>query len=248
MTKLNQIIAIEKGIKNQAHSQLTAAHHQLLKTQLLTGQSGVYQPLDEEQGERFPSEIQKVQLKADEVVNDVVTTLTRLFDVVATKDVANTEAKANVVVDGKVLLEQLPVTYLLFLEKQLEGLHTLIKKLPVLDPAQEWEFDSASDVYVTEPVQSIKTKKQPRTLPKAMPTKEFPNIVPQVDVWMEDALVGYWHRKKFSGAVPATRQKQLLDRVEVLQRAVVFAREEANTKQVVDQKVGKAVFDYLLAP
>jgi hypothetical protein len=39
----------------------------------------------------------------------------------------------------------------------------------------------------------------------------------------------------------------LLDRVEELQRAVKYAREEANATEVTDQKAGDAVFGFLFA-
>jgi len=38
-----------------------------------------------------------------------------------------------------------PATYLLFLEKQLTDLHTLVSKLPVLDASETWVFDQAAD-------------------------------------------------------------------------------------------------------
>ena len=50
---------------------------------------------------------------------------------------------------------------------------------------------------------------------------------------------------KFSGALPARRVNELVDRIEKLQQAVKFAREEANGADAVDQRVGDAVFGYL---
>ena len=50
---------------------------------------------------------------------------------------------------------------------------------------------------------------------------------------------------KFSGALPAQRIHDLLTRVEKLQEAVKFAREEANSMTVEDQKIGGKVFQYL---
>lgn len=41
-----------------------------------------------------------------------------MFDVVATQDFANCQAKADVMVEGRVLIKDAPVTHLLFLEKQ----------------------------------------------------------------------------------------------------------------------------------
>ncbi len=66
------------------------------------------------------------------------------------------------VVDGQTLVAQVPVTYLLFLEKQLVDMQTFIKKLPTLDASESWSFDASADCWATEPVQTVKTKKIPR--------------------------------------------------------------------------------------
>jgi hypothetical protein len=50
---------------------------------------------------------------------------------------------------------------------------------------------------------------------------------------------------KFSGALPAKRVSELLERVEKLQDAVKFAREEANNAETTDRRVGDKVFGYL---
>jgi hypothetical protein len=52
---------------------------------------------------------------------------------------------------------------------------------------------------------------------------------------------------KFSGALPAKRVNELVERVEKLQQAVKFAREEANGAEITDQQVGEKVFRYLFA-
>ncbi len=239
--KLNQVIAIEKGTKSRALQELTEAHHTLQKPALLAGISRTYRPKDEE-GEQFPSESTRVQVKAEEVIRKTTEVLTKLFDVVATKDWANCQAKADVVVDGKVLLAQVPATYLLFLEKQLVDLHTFIKKLPVLDAAEVWTFDASADAWATEPMQTTKTKKIPRNHVKAEATEQHPA---QVEVYYEDVVIGTWRTIKFSGALPAKRLNELLNRVEKLQEAVKFAREEANNMEVTEQKVGAQVFNYL---
>ncbi len=242
--KLNQIIAIEKGTKSKSLQDLTEAHHALQKPALLAGISRTYRPRDEE-GEQLPPEATRVQVKAEEIVRKTADVLTKLFDVVAAKDWANTRARADVVIDGQVLLPQVPVSYLIFLEKQLVDLHTFIKKLPVLDPSEHWTFDASADSWATEPVQTTRTKKIPRNHVKAEATDKHPA---QVEVYYEDVTVGTWKTVKFSGALPATRVNHLLERVERLQQAVKFAREEANAAEVDEQRVGHKVMGFLFGP
>lgn len=241
MAKLNQIIAIEKGVKSQTLRELTDAHHQLQKPSLLSGIARTYRPIDDE-GEQYPPESTRVQVKAEEIIERTVQILTKLFDVTATKDWANGTALADVTVEGNKILEQVPVTYLLFVEKQLTDLHTFISKLPILDASETWIFDSSADAWATEPIQTTKTKKIPRNHVKAEATEQHPA---QVEVYYEDVIVGYWRTMKFSGALPATRVSELLERVRKLQEAVKFAREEANSIEVEDQTVGDKIFGYL---
>jgi len=241
--KLNQVVAIEKDVKNNTHQELTAAHHVLLKPELLSGLTRTYQPKDEE-GEPQPNEVAKVQVRAEDVIVQTSKLLSGYFDVTATKDYGNCLAKTSVEVDGKELLKDVPITYLLFLEKQLTDLHTFVKKLPVLDPAQEWKWDPGQELFVTNPNQTYRTKKVPRNHVKAEATDKHQAVV---EVYHEDVTVGTYTTTKQSGALTSKRVRELTDRVEKLQKAVKFAREQANTIQVDSVTVGKPLFDYLFS-
>lgn len=240
---LNKLIAIESGVKSASKRKETDLYHRLQKTALLNGITRTYQPKDED-GDKLPSETTLVQVKTEEVLKELSAELTRLFDVTLTKEVGNSQAKADVVVDGKTLLKQVPVTYLLFLEKQLVDINTFVSKLPTLDPASEWNYDDNNDVWLTAPVQTVRTKKVPRNWVKAEATEKHPA---QVEIFHEDVIVGTWTKIDSSGAIPAKRKTELLSRVEKLITAVKFAREEANSLTVEDQHAGEKVFNYLFS-
>jgi hypothetical protein len=232
MPKLNQIIAIQSSKKSLAKNTLTEVYQTLQKADQLTGISRSYKPKDE-LGECLPSESKLVQLKVQDAVVRIQKSLVELFDVVATQDWTNCEAKADVVVTGRRVVKPAPVTYLLFLEKQLIDLHTFVERLPALDSAERWSFDPSQDCFASEPYQSLRTKKVPKTHIKYEATKEHP---PQVEMYMEDVSVGTWTAVKYSGAVPASKKNAMLDRVRLLQDAVKSAREEANGKDVEVKK------------
>jgi hypothetical protein len=241
MAKLNQIIAISKGVKSESLRAITDAHRDVQKQPLLSGISRTYQPKDDE-GERLPPESTKVQLTARGVITDVRSALTRLFDVTATQDSANCVAKADVVVDGTTVASEVPVTYLLFLEKQLNDLHTFVEKLPTLDPSESWTYSEAAGYYATEPVGTIRSKKVPRNHVLAEATEKHPA---QVQVYQEDVVAGTWTTIKFSGALPATEVRAMLGRVTKLREAVKFAREAANATEVTDVRVGEQILGYI---
>ncbi len=243
MPRLNQILAIEKGLKTTVNKAVTDAYHLIQKAALMTGMSRTYRPIDDESTEILPSEYQKVQVNAMDVFAEALRIQGRLIDVTAVKDFANRNAVADVVLDGVTLIGSVPVTHLLFLEKQLTDMQTFINKLPVLDPSETWTYDVDQNVYRTEPVETQRSKKVPRAQVLYPATEKHPA---QVQAYTEDILVGYWTKTNFSGAVPQSVVRTLNARVERLLQAVKMAREEANSVEVADVHTAKPFIDYLL--
>ena len=240
--KLNQVVAIEKGAKATGEKALTDAYHLAQAKGPWGGVIRVYQPKDED-GDQLPPESTRVQVRGQDVLDQVRLNFGRLLDITATKDEGNTQARADVVVDGEVVLSQLPVPTLLYLEKKLGDLqNSLLRSLPILDPADSWEWDENQGVYKAEQVQTIRTKKVPKSFLKAPATEKHPA---QVEVFTEDVNVGTWTTTKLSGAFTETRKMELLDKVRRLIQAVKEARELANVTEVRDVRIGEAVFNYL---
>jgi len=245
-TKLCQILAVEKSVKSKTRDVLTKTYHIFQKPDLFAGMSRKYRAKEDGVNvETFPEEYKKIQKDASVLLKqDISKALSDLFDVVATKDVANCDAKADVVVGGQTLLPQVPVTFLLFLEKELVNLHTEVSKVPTLPATENWKWDSNQNCYVTSPTETYKTKKTLKTLVKYAATEQHPA---QTETYSEDVVTGTWSKIEFSSALPAEDQKNLLNKIEDLQRAVKFAREEANSREITQVKVGEKVFAYLFA-
>ncbi len=243
MPKLNQIIAIEKGVKSRSYSKLTRLHKDSQKTEPFNGFTKTFRRRDED-GVDFPPENRKVRLIASQVLARVADIQTELFDVTATKDWANGAARADVTVDGRVLIADAPVTYLLFLEKQLSDLRTFVDKLPVLDENEDWSADPNSHLFRTPRLTTHKTRKVQRPIVLYDATEHHPA---QTQLVSEDVIVGWWDTVKLSGAIPVPRKEEVLGRLDRLLRAVKFAREEANDAEAERREVGAAVFGYLFS-
>lgn len=248
-TRLHQILALEKGIKGRTEGEITRAYHAAQKTAEFSGMTRLYTPTDEE-GERLPAERKLPKVTAEEVIDRAVAAWTRQADVVATKDATNQLAKADVIVDGEVLIGGVPVTTLLYLEKTLANVRELILKLPVLDPEAAWGStpDNATGLWKSETEQTVRTKKVPKSFVKWAPTPGNDKHPAQVEMFTEDIIVGTWSRTLFSGALPAGRKADLLTRVDRLGEAVKMAREYANQADAVDKSIGAAVFAHLFSP
>jgi len=244
VTRLNQVVALEKGLKARTNLELTRLYRLVQDPPKLSGLSRTYLPRDDE-GDRLPPEKTQVQLSAEGLLREVNERLTALFDLTLTKDCGNLGAQADIMVDDVMIATAVPVTYLLFLEKQLQELMVFVKSLPVLDPAESWSWNPASDCFVSEPTSTTRSKKVPRNHVKAEATKEHPA---QVEIFYEDVIVGTWTLVKGSGAMRLTRVRAVQTRLIKLLDAVKAAREAANMSTVVNQTIGSQIFGYLLQP
>jgi hypothetical protein len=244
MAKLNQIIAVEKGIKSRVYGEITDLHKAVQKPDLFNGFVKNYEPRDDED-EGLPSERKRVQYEVSDVLRTVERLSTELYDVTARKDWTNCDAKADVVVDGNVIVPQAPVSYLLFLEKQLTDMRTFVDALPVLDDGEAWQKDMNSGLFKTDIVSTHRTKKVQKPIVLYPATTEHPA---QTQLITEDVIAGFWRQVKHSGAMPRPEKEALADRVEKLLQAVKQAREEANTRdETRAPAVGSAVFNFLVA-
>ncbi len=240
--KLNQVVAIEKGTKARVGAAVTAQLRLSEKPSLFSGHSKRYVPLNDA-GERYPDDNQRVQASAAGVLKECAKQYTELFDVTASKESANCSARADVIVDGQVLVKQAPVTLLLFLEKRMTDVRSVLTALPTLDEGFDWVLDENTGSYRTRDAQvTHRTKKVTKVLTLAQATDKHPA---QAQTYTEDEVVGHWSTVLQSGALPVPRKAELLDRVERVLRAVKFAREEANSIEAPELRLGDAVFGYL---
>lgn len=242
--RLNQVIVVEMGIKNEVVKTVSETYHLLQKAAVFDGMNRTYRPAVDG-GAPMPAENKKVQHRASDLMEVALKKQIELFDIRATKDYANCNAKADISIEGVTILKDVPVTFLLFLEKKLIDVHTLISKLPTLDPAESWTEDVNDKLYKTGKVEKIRTQKSPRVILKRPETAEHPA---QTELIYEDMTVGFWEETRLSGAFPQAEQKRLLAKVEALQKVVKKAREQANLVAAPQQEVGAKIFEWLLKP
>lgn len=245
MAKTVALLSVIGTVKTETEARIAQLQHVASQGGLFEGHDRVYQPRHDD-GVALPPEPKKVRATADSVLEMAEALLTRHWDLALTVDTANAAAKADVVVEGHVLLEKVPVGHLLWLARELAALRKLVVALPVLDPAKDWSPGGMPEgQYKAEPVQTLKTEKVPGRFVMAEATQYHPAQVQRLD---RDEVVGTWTVTAFSGALPQRRKETLLARLTQLEEAVKMAREEANTAHAADQHEGGKVFDWLLRP
>lgn len=241
--KLNQILAMEKGVRARTGERFAELYKQAQKPALFNGFNKTYSPKTEG-GETFPPEKQRVQIKAEELIRESIKAHIELADMTATRDWANTEAKADIVLDDEVLVKDAPAPFILWLEKQVDNVLTVLRTLPTLDEAETWAYDENAVLWKSDEISTHKTSKTQKGIVLYDATEKHPA---QTQLIVQDEVVGYWKTIKVSGALPTPRKAALIARAEKLLKAVQSAREVANMADAPRRDVGSDLFNYLLA-
>lgn len=245
---LGSVVAVEKAARQRANSKTGVLYKLAQRAAVFAGQSRTYTPFEDlsSGGIQLPAEGNQVQERAELLLTRFADALTPALNLAAVKDWANTSARADVVVNGEILLTEVPVSHLLFLEHQLQDVHTFVSALPVLDPAEQWTRNDQTALWDSEPSHTTRSERHEEALVLHPPTKEHPAQVKAIQV---ERPVGKWKIVKSSGALSAQRKQMLLDHVSQLQDAVKVARERANQQlaEEGDMGVGEAIFGYLFS-
>ena len=242
MPLLSQIIAVANGQRTRTQEAVTRVYKKVQKGVLFDGMVRTYKPQREDEHE-LPPEQKNIQTTWDSCLKEAVKNWTKLLNVMATQDYANCKARGTIKVDGKVLLEEVPVTHLLFLEKHATDVRTFLTHLPVLDAAETWKHDPNKGCFVTSPTRKIRTRKVPQTLVLYAATTEHPAQTERFD---EDVVVGEWEQVLMSGRIPQEDKEKMLERIDKLIEGIKLARVQANGSQAASVEIARPIFDYVV--
>jgi hypothetical protein len=250
MSKLHELLAVDANLKGQAQKCRTELQSTLEKKRHLFAQKLVtFTPLAEgaPAETREQSDIQTTVKKEVEWLSNIIK---KAVDASYAIDVANTTAKADVVLeDGTTLLKDVPATALLQLEKRVKEVSEFIHTIPTLDPAKGFEPDTSREagIYKAREVLKSSTQKIQEPLTLSPATKEHPA---QVQLVTKDVKVGTIQELEWSSLITPALKADLLERSEALFRAITQARSRANDIEVdaKSHKIGKKLLEYVFSP
>jgi hypothetical protein len=179
----------------------------------------------------------------------------RYVDAVCQKETTNQQARADVEIDGKVILSDIPATCLLGLESRLKGWRKIIDLAPTLQPGRKWEPDptKGENVYgdntPSEVFKTAKVFKSEIIVPAVFPKEgeKGEGLPAQVRAWEEQAPVGKYIVESWSGMITPAEKAKMLNNFDKLLRAIKKARQRANTTEIVKKTIGKEIFDFILS-
>lgn len=246
-TKLHEIIAVEGDLQNTANKVIDEAIQTFSKkAEHFVEQLSSLRMHNEERQDENTTDHKAMVTTVGEKLSYVGKHLMKYYDAISRKERTNQEARADLVVDGDVLIADMPGTLLLGLESRLRQFRTMCEAIPTLQPGIVWTLDEdrPGRVYkIAEPRKRFKTEKIKESKVIVQPTKEFPA---QVDTWTVDKPCGTISDQIWSGMISPAEKSDLIGRVDTILRAVKKARQRANEAEVVDLRIGKIIIDYIL--
>lgn len=238
---ISQCLALEKSLKTEENKEGGSLLRTLAKPEPFSGQLRFYTPR-EDGGETRPREDKKVVSSAKDLLSKFSDLFRRRMNITCTKDQGNASARANVVVDGVVVLADCPPTMLLTLEQKVQEIQGLLVNVTTLPPEENWAVDPNTGLYKSEPDQKASTKKIERVVELSAATDKHPA---QVQLRPEDVTVGTWTTIKLSSALTIPEKTALLERCSKLLAALKMAREEANQYRLKESDAGTRVANFL---
>lgn len=247
MSKLHELLAVESDLRTQAESCRLdlkgtfekKGHH--FQKKVVT-----FKSMTEGVEDKVESQLQ-LQTTVAKELSWIGDKIGKALDAGHQIDMANTQAKADVVLDdGQMLLKDVPATSLLRLEHRIVEIRDLVHAIPTLDPAKGFVEDLAEGegIYRAREEARYRTEK----------VFDFKIMVPatdkhpaQVKELMLDKPIGTILTQEWSSLLTVAQKGDMLDRVEGLLRAVKKARARANEMDldVRQNKIGATVLNYI---
>ena len=253
MTKLHELLAVEKTRTGAASKLLTETHQKFGKAEMFSGQIKTLQMLEDSAQNKALEDSAYEQRELPTTVAETLEYALNVWavaeDVTMQKNCTNQLAVADVFYGGKVVATMVPVDELLGLEARLEVLRKTFEAMPTLSAAVSWEKDTNSGRNgawkAKELDKSIKTEKT--TIPVVLyeATDKHPAQVKEVS---QDKTVGTFSILKFSGAATSAQKAASLSIIDELLTEVKQARMRANSVDVVSRKIGQDIVSMILAP
>jgi len=246
MSELHELLAVEGDLQGTFKKIMSETIATFTKKEgHFMGEIKTLQMFDESEKETAPERTELVTT-VGEKLDYMFKSIVNYFDALLQKESTNQAALSSVVIDGHIITEPLPATFLLGMESRLKEIRTVIEGVPTLQPGVKWIKDETErkGVYVTEfPVEKFKTAKTFKHKVLYEATDKHPA---QIEKWDENENVGKYVITKWSGNLTPLEKSEMLERTDKLIRAVKQARQKANKAEVTKIYVSDVFKNYIL--
>jgi hypothetical protein len=242
MGKLHELLAVEETVVAAAEKLIAETNEKFNKhTEFFTGGIRTLSRLKDSPEDRA---IEVAQRRVKELPTDVPSTLQYIFpyiekalDLKLSKHLTNQKAVGNIELEGNVVAADVPVDFLLDLEKAIPRWRKMYEAMPTLDPSRKWETERAG-VWKSEAPKTAQTEKIMYPVELSPATIQHPA---QVKEATKDIVVGTFNQTDISGAATTQQKADVLALCDRLLVAVKQARMRANATEQVQGSAAKQI-------
>lgn len=246
MSQLHKLLSVVAGLKGAANKILQESLQVFrAKGHLFDGRLKTYKP-DADDGDTIPEEREPLVTTVGEKIAHMVEMASPGIDAAFQVEDTNRSAAADITLeDGTVIAENVPVTFLLQFDKQLNAMRTVYDAIPTRDPKFDWveDPDAGKGVSTTAyPEQGNRLLEEIVPLVLYEATEKHPA---QVKEQKKSVKVGVWTTKRWTGKISPTQKYELMSRIDQLQRAVKQAMSKANETEHSSRKIAEGLFSFI---
>ncbi len=243
--KLHELLAVENNLETQATKTRTDLANTFEKKRHLFEEKRVIFTPMEENAKAVVEAQSDIQSSIQKELNWFSGFFAKALDASYKVAETNMSARANIILeDGGVLAESVPATALLELEKRMAELLTLVQTIPTLDPAKGFSPDDqrGEGYFQARTVRKSRTKKDKVVLVLYPATEQHPAQTQLID---KDVNIGAIEEQEWSSLLTPASKADLINRVEIVARAVRQARSRANEQEVPKVQIANALLNYI---
>lgn len=250
MSKLHELLAVEKNRTQQANKLLEETSNKFKKEPFFSGHLKTLTMLvDSPENaaiEAAARDEKALPTTVPETLDYMLNVWAQAEDVTFAKNLTNQRANADLLFRGAVLVPNVPVDELLGLEVRLETLRRTLDHMPTLDASKQWQDNESGrqGEYVT--VSDEVTSKTEKTMVPVVlyeATDKHPAQIERVTI---DKVVGTFNRMSFSGAATSRQKADALSVLDDLLVEVKQARQRANSVEAATDRIGSKITNLLL--
>lgn len=208
--KLHELLAVEKDRSGVANKVMEEAKGVFKAGAHYFGTNKITTFFEDPSGQLGRTEEKIVDDTVPAKLDYVGNAVRRLLDLMYQIDISNTEAKADLVIDGVTYAEGVPTGFLMVLERKLTELRTVYEMIPTQPPGVNWQADAGyrlPGVFKSPPIATFLTQKKVDFVVVVNPTEHHPAQVKEVT---KDERVARVEETKFTGTVSAADRKSVV--------------------------------------
>jgi len=245
MSRLHQILAVEPDLEGKYKRVCEETKKVFSKPAMFTGFHRRLELFEDDDAYSYPDEHQDMTTTVQERLDYTGEAVADYFDALFQKEATNQNAKADLVVNGFLIGQNLPATFLLAMESRLKYVRSIYEAMPTLTAGIEWKpsLDKGEGIWeMVHPEEKLRTKMTFKSQILVDATEFHPA---QIEKWEEQVPVGKFVKHTWCGLVTSKRKAVLLGRIDALIRAVKQARQKANSVDVVKGNVGDCIMEFI---